>query len=334
MRPKLAVTVAGGVIKKAMHLNGEFIGSCPALTWVFHLIRKVANSDISVLVTGATGTGKEMVAQAIHQQSKRPNGPFVVVNCGAIPRELLESELFGHEKGAFTGAYRSVAGKMELAHGGTLFLDEVGELPLEMQVKLLRFLHDFTFERVGGRQCKEVDVRIIAATNCNLEEMIAAGRFREDLYYRLDGISIHLPLLKDRGTDILMLAKFFLQEASPQIFSFSKKAEEVLLSYSWPGNVRELINRIRRAVVLAEGSWISPKDLGFTANVEVLELANGNGLGLREAINQFEAKLVGETLANCLGNVQQAANILQTSRSVLYHMIKKHGLNGNGVRVS
>jgi two-component system NtrC family response regulator len=339
LRSKLAVTATNGVIKKAMYLNGELIGSSPAMVYVFHLIRRVANSDISVLVTGATGTGKEMIAQAIHQQSKRAKGLFMVVNCGAIPRELLESELFGHERGAFTGAFRSVAGKVELAHCGTLFLDEVGELPLEMQVKLLRFLQDFTFERVGSRETKKVDVRVIAATNCDLKEALAKGRFREDLYYRLDGISIELPSLKERGDDVIILAEAFLRrfadEAGKKIHGFSPKALQAFQLYSWPGNVRELISCIRRAVVLAEGPRINLKDLGLVDKAGILlESQNGNGLGLREVVNRFEAKLISETLYKCQGNVKQAAKALKTSQSVIYHLIKKHGFNNDsGVHV-
>jgi transcriptional regulator with PAS, ATPase and Fis domain len=308
----------------------EMIGTCTGMLQVFHLIRKVAATDFPVLVTGASGTGKEMVAQAIHQRSSRSQGPFVVVNCGAIPRELMESELFGHERGAFTGACRSTMGKAELAHEGTLFLDEIGELPLEMQVKLLRFLQEFTIERVGGRECKEVDVRVIAATNCSLKDMITAGRFREDLYYRLDVINIQLPSLMERQNDILIMANIFLRRyaahSGKKIKGFSKKAEQTLLNHSWPGNVRELINLIRRAVVMAEDSWITPENMGLTPAVAKIEPSNGNGLGLKEAKDQFEANLVAQALMKHRGNVQLAAEALKTSRSVIYHLIQKHEL--------
>jgi DNA-binding NtrC family response regulator len=308
----------------------EMIGTCSSMLQVFHLIRKVAATDFPVLVTGASGTGKEMVAQAIHQRSSRAQSPFVVVNCGAIPRELMESELFGHERGAFTGACRSTVGKVELAHEGTLFLDEVGELPLEMQVKLLRFLQEFTFERVGGRDSKEVDVRVIAATNKDLKELIAAGRFREDLYYRLDVINIQLPSLMQRQNDILIMANIFLRRYTSQtgkkIKGFSKKAEHTLLNHSWPGNVRELINLIRRAVVMSEDCWITPENMGLTPVVASVEPSNGNGLGLKEAKDQFEANLVAQALMKHRGNVQLAAEALKTSRSVIYHLIQKHEL--------
>ena len=195
----------------------EMIGTCPAMLQVFQLIRKVATTDVPILVTGASGTGKEMVAQAIHQRSNRAQGPFVAVNCGAIPGELLESELFGHERGAFTGAHRTVVGKVELANHGTLFLDEIGELPLELQVKLLRFLQDFSFERVGGRQKIQVDLRVVSATNRDLKELIAENRFRDDLYYRLNCINIELPDLKDRGEDVLIIANVFLRRYANQM---------------------------------------------------------------------------------------------------------------------
>jgi two-component system NtrC family response regulator len=306
----------------------EMIGTCPAMHKVFHLIRKVAASDVPVLVTGASGTGKEMVAQAIHQRSLRSKGPFVAVNCAAIPRELLESELFGHEKGAFTGAFRTVAGKVELAHNGTLFLDEVGELPLELQVKLLRFLQEFSFERVGGRETKQVDLRVISATNGDLKELIAAGRFREDLYYRLNVVNIDLPDLKERGDDGLIMANVFLRryaaKTERKILGFSAEAMKAIQTYPWPGNIRELINHIRRAVVMAEDAWVTPENLGL--DLTKFQGMPSNRLGLKEAKARFEAKLVSEALANCRGNVQLAAKLLKTSRSVVYHLISKHDL--------
>jgi len=244
---------------------------------------------------------------------------------------LLESELFGHEKGSFTGALRTVVGKVELANYGTLFLDEVGELPPELQVKLLRFLQDFTFERVGGRETRRVNLRVISATNADLQELISRGRFREDLYYRLNGITMALPDLKDRGDDLLIMATVFLRryanKTSKKVSCFTKDALKAIQSYHWPGNIRELIHHIRRAVVVGESAWISTKDLGLEApsgktNNEV------NNLGLKEAKAQFEAMLVAEALARSEGNVQLAAQALQTSRSVIYHLIHKHDLKG------
>jgi two-component system NtrC family response regulator len=306
----------------------EMIGTCPAMHRVFHLIRKVAGTDGPILVTGASGTGKEMVAQAVHERSLRAKGPFVAVNCGAIPRELLESELFGHEKGSFTGAYRTVVGRVELAHQGTLFLDEIGELPLELQVKLLRFLQDYSFERVGGRQAIQVNLRVISATNRDLKELIASGRFREDLYYRLNGITISLPDLKDRGEDVVIMANIFLRNYTAMIRKdvqgFTREAVKAIQDYSWPGNIRELINHIRRAVVMAEGAWITPENLGLDGYHQ--EEMAFHGLGLKEAKAQFEAKLVTEALSRCQGNVRLAAKALKTNRSVIYHLINKYRL--------
>ncbi len=305
----------------------EMVGTCPAMYRVFHLIRKMAHTDLPVLVTGASGTGKEMVATAIHQRSPREEGPFVAVNCGAIPRDLLESEFFGHEKGSFTGAYRSVIGKAEQANHGTLFLDEVGELPLDLQVKLLRFLQEYSFERVGGRQKIQVDVRIISATNCDLKELIAAGRFRDDLYYRLNGITIEMPDLKDRGADILIMATFFLKQYSAQLGKdlrgFTPEAVKALQSYPWPGNIRELINHIRRAVVMAEDRWVTPVDLELGDYSVGHDHAN---LGLKEARERLEAKMITEALARFRGNVQKAAQALKISRSAFYYLAEKYHL--------
>jgi len=313
----------------------EMIGTCEAMRQVFKMIRKVATSDVPVLVMGASGTGKEMVAQAIHQRSQRAKGAFVAVNCGGIPRELLESELFGHEKGAFTGAYRTTVGTVERAQGGTLFLDEVGELPLELQVKLLRFLQEYTFERVGGGKTLKADLRVISATNSNLEELIAAGRFREDLYYRLDVVKMELPPLKQRGEDVLIMANVFLRRYSSmigkEIKGFTKVAATAIQRHPWPGNIRELVNRIRRGVVMSEGLWIAPEHLGFAIGVPPggpsgALMPSVNGLGLKEAKVKFEAYLVTSTLERCQGNVLLAARILKTSRSMVYQLIQKYNI--------
>jgi two-component system NtrC family response regulator len=308
----------------------EMIGTCPSMLLVFQLIRKVAATDVPILVTGASGTGKEMVAQAIHQRSNRAQGPFVAVNCGAIPRELLESELFGHERGAFTGAHRTVMGKVELANHGTLFLDEIGELPLELQVKLLRFLQDYSFERVGGRQKIQVDLRVVSATNKDLNEFIGEKLFRDDLYYRLNGINIELPHLKDRNEDVLIMANVFLRrfanQMGKQVSGFTKEISKILQDYPWPGNIRELANLIRRAVVMADNPWITPENLGLNPDVIRKIPDNGNGLGLKEAKAQLEVKLVTEALTNFQGNVQKTAGALKTSRSVIYQLINKYQL--------
>jgi DNA-binding NtrC family response regulator len=307
----------------------EMIGTCPEMQQVFHLIRKVAPADVAVLITGASGTGKELVARSIHERSQRSNGPFVPINCGAIPRELLESEIFGHEKGAFTGAYRTMIGTAERANGGTLFLDEVGELPPELQVKLLRFLQEYAFTRVGGRIPIKVDLRIISATNSDLKELSHTGRFREDLYYRLDVVHIHLPPLKDRGEDQLIIAHVFLKQYAAKvgksISGFTKRALAAIRGHYWPGNIRELINRIRRAVVMSEGPWIDQEHLGFDIG-ELKPEPIHNGRGLKEAKAEFEAKLVAEVLNTYQGNAHLASKALKISRSMLYHLVKKYNL--------
>ena len=311
------------------HDPEEMIGTSQSMREVFQLIRKLAPSDVPVLITGASGTGKEMVARAIHERSHRAQGPFVPINCGAIPRELLESELFGHEKGAFTGAYRTTPGTVERANGGTLFLDEVGELPPELQVKLLRFLQDLTFTRVGGRIPIQVDLRVISATNTDLAEMTRAGRFREDLYYRLDVLNIQLPPLKDRGDDSLIMANVFLKryasKVGKEIRGFNQRATAGIQAHPWPGNVRELVNRIRRGVVLSEGSWLTPEHLGLSLD-EIKPEPIIDGLGLKEARAEFEAKLIADTLTRYQGNAHLASKSLKISRSMLYHLIQKYAL--------
>jgi two-component system, NtrC family, response regulator len=314
----------------------EMVGVSECMRQVFHLIRKVAATDLPVLVTGASGTGKEMVARTIHQRSLRADGPFVAINCAAIPRELLESELFGHEKGAFTGAYRTTIGTVERAQGGTLFLDEVGELPLELQVKLLRFLQEFTFERVGGGKTIEADLRVVSATNSDLKVLIQEGNFREDLYYRLDVLHIDLPPLKDREDDLLIMATIFLKRYAARVgkkdMGFSKEAMNAIQAHNWPGNIRELTNRIRRSVVMADAPVIVPEHLGL----EVSHLDPEpycDGLSLKEAKARFEANLITKVLAKYNGNVYLAAKALRTSRSMLYNLIQKYDLNNHQLKV-
>jgi two-component system NtrC family response regulator len=308
------------------------IATCAAMNRVFHLLDKVAGTDVPVLITGPSGTGKEMVAQAIHRRSLLAAGPFVPINCGAIPRELLESELFGHEKGSFTGAYRTVVGTVERAQGGTLFLDEVGELPLELQVKLLRFLQEHTFQRVGGRELLKVNLRVVSATNTPLADLMASGRFREDLYYRLDVVNIDLPPLMDREEDVLILSLVFLKRYARQmgkeILGYTRETPAYLQSHSWPGNIRELINRVRRAVILADGPWVGPEHLGFPASHRTLG-PQFEGLSLKEARQQFESRLLAEMLQRCQGNARQAAQVLKVSRSVMYHLIQKYSLKNH-----
>lgn len=305
----------------------EMVGASPAIRSVFDLVRKVANTEMPVLITGETGTGKELTAQAIHTRSLRQHGPFVPINCGAIPETLLESELFGHERGAFTGAIQQKKGKLEAAAGGTLFLDEVGDLLPALQVKLLRFLQEGTFERIGGQETLHVDARVIAATNVDLKAAIDKSLFREDLYYRLGVLHIHLPPLRDRGEDTLLMAMIFLKRAivtyRKPIRGYSSQAVDALRAYSWPGNVRELSNRIRRAVVMAEGTEITPHDLDLVSE----ELQTADSLdSLRTAHRRIEMELLVKAISLHRGNMTRMARDLQVSRSTLYRKLRAYGL--------
>jgi two-component system NtrC family response regulator len=299
------------------------LGASSQMQEVFATIRKVADTEAPVLVVGESGTGKELVAKALHQQSRRSAGPFVAINCGAIPENLLESELFGHEKGAFTGAHTQRKGRIELAEGGTLFLDELGELPPPLQVKLLRFLQEHQLERVGGRDTITVDVRVVAATNVDLKQAMAEGRFREDLYYRLGVIVLALPPLRERGSDIELLAKALLQRCLPEgkskVTGFTPQAMTALQSYHWPGNVRELENRIRRAVIMAQGPRVTPADLELAS-----PYAKYKGRGLREAREALEKDLVERALARNKGNVTRTATELGISRPTLHELLSKY----------
>ncbi|WP_447968743.1 PEP-CTERM-box response regulator transcription factor [Nitrospira sp. M1] len=303
----------------------EIIGTSPTMEKVFDTIRRVANSDVSVLVVGESGTGKELIARAIHHQSERRDGSFVAINCGAIPETLLESELFGHEKGSFTGAHLQRRGRVELAQGGTLFLDEIGELSTALQVKLLRVLQERCIERVGGRVEIPVDARVIAATNLDLQEAMKDGRFREDLYWRLNTVTITAPPLRERGADIMVIAKSLLQryadEAKRKIAGFSREAVEAIERYAWPGNVRELENRIRRAVTLSDHSRLIPSDLDLEEPKEFAERTT-----LKEARDAVEKSLVEQTLTKTSGNITKAAVILGVSRPTLHDLISRHNV--------
>ena len=301
------------------------LGISPQIQDVFTGIRKVAATDASVLLTGESGTGKEMAARALHLRSGRKNGPFVAINCGAIPETLLESELFGHEKGAFTGAHAQRKGRIEMASGGTLFLDEIGEIPLQLQVKLLRFLQEQQIERVGGRQVISINVRVVSATNVDLKKAMAEGRFREDLYYRLAVVVIKLPSLRERREDLLPLAKTFLRRFAAQNsrgeLRFSKDAAMAVERYGWPGNVRELENRVKRGVIMAEGNQVSADDL---------ELGTETGFSairtLKEARESLERDLVQQALRRHGGKISPAAVELGVSRPTLYELMEKLGL--------
>ena len=305
----------------------DMVGSSPAICGVFDKISKVAVTEMPVLLTGETGTGKELTAQAIHARSVRKQGPFVPINCAAIPETLLESELFGHERGAFTGAVHQKKGKLEAADGGTLFLDEVGDLLPSLQVKLLRFLQEGTFERVGGQETLHVDTRVIAATNVDLKAAIGHNRFREDLYYRLGGLHIHLPPLRERGEDTLLMAMVFLQQAAATthklIRGFSAQAIDALRTHPLPGNVRELSNRVRRAVVMSEGQEITRQDLDLAGE----DLPATDSLdSLRAAHQRIETELLVKALTLHRGNMSRIARDLQVSRSTLYRKLKQYGL--------
>lgn len=316
LRREMEVEGIGGILGASLPMQG-----------VFQMIRKVATVDVPVLVLGESGTGKELVFRAIHQLSDRRGGPFVVINCGAIPENLLESELFGHEKGAFTGADTRRQGRIEYAGGGTLFLDEIGELSLALQVKLLRFLQEHVIERVGGRELISVDVRIIAATNKDLKKAVDTGQFREDLYFRLGVITIPLPPLRERGDDIYLLARAFLHRYKTQfkkeIRGFSDDAINAMTDYPWPGNVRELENRIKRAIVMADGEVITPKDLDLPAQTSAETFTPS----LKEARERVEKDLIHRALLKHGGVVVRAAEDLGVTRQTLTDLIKKYGIS-------
>ena len=301
------------------------LGTSAPMQDVFDAVRRVATTDASVLLYGESGTGKELVARAIHRRSSRKDGPFVVINCGAIPENLLESELFGHEKGAFTGAHTQRKGRIETADKGTLLLDEIGELPLALQVKLLRFLQEHNVERVGGRQEIPVDVRVLAATHMDLERAMKDGRFREDLYYRLAVVTVNLPALRERGEDVLLLAKAFLQryaaENGKPLPVLNQPVTRALRTHGWPGNVRELENRIKRAVIMAEGKRLKPEDLELASS-----FAKYDRGGLKEAREALEKDMVQRSLARNRGNITHTATELGISRPTLYELMEKLGI--------
>ncbi len=313
---------------------GGIIADSPAMDRVFKLISKVAEVRSTVLITGESGTGKELVARAIHDNSSHRDGPFVAVNCGAIPGTLLESELFGHRRGAFTDAHSDKPGLFSEASGGTLLLDEIGELPLVLQVKMLRVLQEGVVRRLGDTKDELVDVRVIAATLKNLEDEVAAGAFREDLYYRLNVLPIHVPALRERTEDISLLVDYFIKrhnaKLGTRVEGVSPDARKMLLSYRWPGNVRELENAIERAMVLTEGDLITPEDLpekiqqarDFIGNT----LASGD-LSIKKTVRAIEEELIRRALAKTGGNRTKAAKILEISHRALLYKIKQYGVS-------
>jgi transcriptional regulator with GAF, ATPase, and Fis domain len=303
---------------------GEIVGTSPPMQQVFRKVEKIAPTDISVLITGETGTGKELIAREVHARSPRAGKPFITINCGAIPENLLESELFGHVKGSFTGAVANKVGKFQAADGGTLFLDEIGEMPLELQVKLLRAIQEKVVIRVGDTRPEHVDIRILTATNRDLEKEIAGGRFREDLYYRLNVVNVHLPPLRERGEDVLVIARYLLsryaREFDAKVKGFSPNATVAIRKYHWPGNIRELENRIKKAVVLCDSSVIGPDDLGLTGDVmpQILTLA--------DAKEKFQRDYINEILSLNNGNRTKTARDLGVDpRTIFRHLEKENG---------
>lgn len=302
------------------------VGNSKPMQDVFGMIRRIGPSEVPVLITGESGVGKELVARAIHRLSGRKEAPFIAINCGAIPETLLESELFGYEKGAFTGAVNQRKGRIESARGGTLFLDEIGDIPLSLQVKLLRFLQDHEIYRLGGKETLAIDVRILAATNIDLKAAIDHGKFREDLFYRLCVVTLPVPTLKERGSDIMLLAEAFLMRfAETQrkaVTGFTPQAVKALLAHNWRGNVRELENRVRRAAVMAEGKYVT------SANLELKDSSpvDGDSTTLRVARDCREKELVKFILEKTEGNVSKAAVKLGISRPTLYQLLSRYGL--------
>lgn len=332
------------VIKRAVHLSHlehqvselqlmvcsdlqfhGMIATAQVMMDLFEKAKRVALTDYPILIQGESGTGKERLARAIHAMSERREKPLIIIDCGSIPENLLESELFGHEKGSFTGAHARQIGKLERAQGGTIVLDEIGELPLQLQVKLLRFIQEGTIERIGGKETLAIDARTIAITNVDLKKAVDERRFREDLYYRLNVVPLFMPPLKDRPEDIAILAKYFLdvfsREIGPRFKGFSSSAMEAMMRHDWKGNIREMQNRIKRSVVMAEGDYIQPQDIDLH---EVMP--EGVPQTLKETRDKAEISAIRKALAYHNGNISKAAQDLDVSRPTLHDLIKKHGL--------
>jgi len=338
--------VLGLIIQRAQHLHdleeenlrraderpsalAGLIAVSPQMTSLARMVERVASANISVLIMGESGTGKEIFAKAIHEAGSRARMPFVAINCAAIPETLLESELFGHEKGAFTGAVKQTIGKVEQASTGTLFLDEIGDMPLPLQAKLLRFLQNRSFERIGGRKEIAVDVRVVSATNQDLEAMMAEGTFREDLFYRLNEICLRIPPLREREGDAVVLSKFFLskyaKEFGQPLKRFSPDALSAIAGYDWPGNVRELENRVKRSMLMADGKIVSAEDIGLPAQEESRLMPK-----LREIRDKAVAEAVTRALAMTENNVSDAAHLLGVSRPTMYELMKTASIKRKG----
>ncbi|HEU4959174.1 MAG TPA: PEP-CTERM-box response regulator transcription factor [Sphingomonas sp.] len=305
---------------------GGIITAAPEMLKVTRTIERVAAADVSVMLLGASGTGKELLARGLHDASPRRTGAFVAINCAAIPETLLESELFGHEKGAFTGAVKTTEGKIEQANGGTLFLDEIGDVPLPLQVKLLRFLQERVIERIGGRKGIAVDTRIVCATHQDVDAMVVAGSFREDLYYRLAEIVVRIPSLAERPGDAGLLARHFLtkyaEAMNPQVTGFAPDARAAIDAWRWPGNVRELENRVKRAVIMAEGKNVTAGDLDLQGE------GDDSVINLKAAREAADRKAIRQALARTEGNISNTAKLLGISRPTLYDLLKSYGLHG------
>ncbi len=322
------------MLPESMH---GVIGLSESLVEVYRVIDRVADTTCTILITGDSGTGKELVARAVHRKSPRNSKAFVAVNCGAIPEALLESELFGHARGAFTGAHANKVGRIALAEGGTLFLDEIGEMPMSLQVKLLRVLQAREYSPVGDNRTLKADVRIVAATNVNLENAVQAGTFREDLYYRLNVIHLTVPALRERPEDVPLLVQHFLKKAKERvgrstIEGVSRAAAQILADYQWPGNVRELENTVERAVLLCQGVLIEPKDLpqrvcGLGVEKRMSPRLPDLGLDLRNAVESFENQLIRQALERTKWNKKQAASLLGLNRTTLVEMLKRKRIN-------
>jgi two-component system response regulator GlrR len=318
--------------KVAEHKGIEaMIGTSPALMRVTDQIRTIAGKNITVIIHGESGTGKELAARALHQASARRERPFVAVNCAAIPESLLENELFGHVKGAFTGASAHHRGLFEEAHGGTIFLDEIGDIPASLQAKLLRVLQEQEFKKVGGTRDVRVDVRLITATNKDLQEAVSAGRFREDLFYRINVVPIRMPSLRERLEDVPILAHYFRNvfndELSIAIKGFDDAALAQMVNYTWPGNVRELRNRVKMAMVMAKGPMVGVDDLALEAGGDAPAFP-----AFRDAKEQFERDYVVRALKVCAGNVKKAALMAGRDRSTFYDLLKKHAIDADSFR--
>ena len=312
-----------GQLEEQLHEKtfGDLVGTNPSLVEVFNKVKKVATTDISVMITGETGTGKELIAREVHRRSNRKDGPFIVVNCGAIPENLMESELFGHVRGAFTGAIATRGGKFQAANGGTLFLDELGEMPITLQVKLLRALQERMVNKVGDAKSERVDIRVIAATNRTLEDEIKKGTFREDLYYRLNVVNLHLPPLRERGDDVVLLAKFLLQkfaeELNPKVKGFTPNALIAIRKYDWPGNVRQLENRIKKAIVLCDHTLVGPEDMDLFA--ETLQPI----MTLTQAREEFQRRYILEVLERNNGNRTKTARDLGVDPRTIFRYLER-----------